>query len=168
VQAAHGVEDESCEYYVEAKVEVGRARSDRAQLAIPDHPGEPLLQLRPHLGMGFSSVSLGKHLVMVDAKHEDRRDDEAERVGEDRVRRGDCRDQSPGHARAGNLCNRTRQIELRVAVDHVLAFDERWEVRLVADVEEDGEASDEELQREKVPDAQRADCPENRDQHEED
>jgi hypothetical protein len=74
----------------------------------------------------------------------------------------------PGHARAGNLRNRTRQIELRVAVDHVLAFDERWEVRLVADVEEDGEASDEELQREKVPDAQRARRPENRDQHEED
>src|SRR5205085_9048602 len=41
------------------------------------------------------------------------------------------------------------KIELRVAVDQVLAFDECWEVRLVADVEEDGEASDEELQREK-------------------
>ena len=123
MQAARGIKDESRECYVEAKVEVGPARSDRAQLAIPDHPGEPLLHLRPHLGVRYYGVSLGKHLVVVYAKREDRRDDEAQRVDEDRVRRGDCRDQSPGHARAGNLRNRTRQIHLRVAVDQVLAFD---------------------------------------------
>jgi hypothetical protein len=95
VQAARGVEDESRERYVETKVEVGPARSDRAQLAIQDHPGEPLLHLRPHLGLRYSGVSLGKHLVVVHAKHEDRRDNEAQRVDEDRVRRRDCRDQTP-------------------------------------------------------------------------
>jgi hypothetical protein len=48
-------------------------------------------------------------------------------------------------------------LELRVSLDQPLSVDERGKVRLVSDVEEDGEDADEELERKQVPDPKRPD-----------
>ena len=60
-----------------------------------------------------------------------------------------------GHARAGDLRDRDGELELRVAVDQMVAVDELGEIRLVRDVEEDGEDADDELDDEQLPDRER-------------
>ena len=50
-------------------------------------------------------------------------------------------DQPAGHARAGHLRDLGAAGELGVALGHGLETDQRREVRLVGDVEEDGEDS---------------------------
>ena len=103
---------------------------------------------------------------MAHAHHEERRDDEAHRVADDGVRRGDGGDERAGRARAADLRDGDRELQLRVPVDEVLAVDEGGEVRLISDVEEDGEDPDEELKDEQVPDLQHAREPEDRDERE--
>ena len=58
------------------------------------------------------------------------------------------------------------ELQLRVPVDEVLPLDERGQIRLVGDVEEDGEDADRELEHEQVPDLEDAGNPEDRDQRE--
>jgi hypothetical protein len=80
-----------------------------------------------------------------DPGQEDGGDDEADRVREDRVRRGDRGDQAARHARPGHLRDGDAELQLRVAFDQVIAVDELGEIRLVGDVEEDREDADDEL-----------------------
>ena len=91
-----------------------------------------------------SSGARAAFSLLADREQERARDDEADRVDEDRVRGRHERISPP--ASPGRRPARPRRVtcELRVAVDEVLALDERGEVRLVGDVEEDGEDPDQE------------------------
>ena len=80
--------------------------------------------------------------------------------------RRDRADQHARPARPGDLRHRDGELELRVAVDELLAVDERREVRLIRDVEEDGADPDHELEDEQVPEAQGVGRPEDRDERE--
>ena len=108
--------------------DVGQALADRAQHA------DPLA--------GLVEMRLGRRLGLADGEQEDGRGEEAERVEEDRDgRRQDAderaADRWPGHGR-----RRAADLELRVAVHQPVALDERGQVRLVGDVEEDGQHAD--------------------------
>ncbi|HZC75550.1 MAG TPA: hypothetical protein VE220_06210 [Gaiellaceae bacterium] len=105
-------------------------------------------------------------LAVAHPHHEHARGDEADGVGEDRVRRGQDRDQTAGEAGACDLRDAHGQLQLRVPVDQVLSLDQRREVRLIRDVEENGEDADRELQDEELPHPQLARRPEDRDQRE--
>ena len=54
------------------------------------------------------------------------------------------------------LGRRHRCLELRVGVDQLVAFDDRWQVGLVGDVEEDGHDAVDEADDVELPDRQRA------------
>ena len=69
---------------------------------------------------------------------------EADRVDEDRVWGCEELDEATAHARAADLSRRAADLELRVALDDLVALDERRDVRHVRDVEEDGADPDEE------------------------
>ena len=68
----------------------------------------------------------------------------------------DRTDQEAGDARTGDLGGRAADLELRVALEDVLAVDQRRQVRLVGDVEEDGQAAVDEADQVQLPDGQRA------------
>ena len=53
-------------------------------------------------------------------------------------------DEQTAEPRAADLRSRAADLELRVAVDEPLALDERRQIRLIGDVEEDGERAGEE------------------------
>ena len=94
------------------------------------------------------------------------RDDVADGVDDDRVGRGERGDQAAGHARPRDLRERDRELQLRVALDQILPLDERGQVRLVRDVEEDGEDPDHELHDEQLPDREHAERVGDRDRRE--
>jgi hypothetical protein len=126
---------------------------------VADDVGEALLQLGEHLRLRGAFLLRGQDLLFPDAEHVGRREQEADRVEEDRVGSGDRRDQSAGDARPGYLRRGHRRLELRVALDEARAVDERRQVRLVGDVEEHREHSDHELDREQVPHLEDAERP---------
>ena len=76
-------------------------------------------------------------LGLADTEQEQTRADEADGVEEHGVRGGEELDEHAAEPRAADLRGRAADLELRVAVDDLLALDERRQVRLVRDVEED-------------------------------
>ena len=104
---------------------------------------EPFLELGPHaLPRSFDARS--DLLLLLDRRAERARSDEAERVDEDGVRCGERLDQPAADRRTGALRGRHGDLQLRVALHQLVALDEVGQIRLVGDVEEDGEDSDEE------------------------
>jgi hypothetical protein len=89
-------------------------------------------------------LSVGFRSAGADRGSEGARDDEAERVHEHCVRSGDERDQSASQARPGDLRSRLRDVQLRVALDQMVAIHDLGEVRLIGDVEENRVDPDEE------------------------
>ena len=83
-------------------------------------------------------------LLFADAEEEEARAEEADRVHQHRVRRREDLDQHSRHTRAADLRRRAADLEIRVPLDDLVAFDERRKVRLVRDVEEDRADADEE------------------------
>jgi hypothetical protein len=143
-------------------------QADRAQVRMVHDVGEPFLQLREHPRLRRAQLPLRQDLGPPDAQHEKRRYDEAGDVDRDRVWSCNGGDQYARQPRASHLRGRDGHLELCVPVDELLAIDERGEIRLVGDVEEDGEDPDHELKDEQVPHAQRAGRPENRNRREQD
>ena len=89
-------------------------------------------------------MRLHRDLAFSDREQEAAGDEEARRVDQDRVGRGDELDQAAREARARELRARARHLELRVALHQALPLNERRQVRLVRDVEEDREDSGQE------------------------
>ena len=118
-------------------------------------------QLDSHLSTRLAFLK--RRLGLVDRKDEDRRGDEADRVDEDRGRRLQPTDQDAGETWTSELSTRAADLELRVAVDDLFSLDERRQVRLVRDVEEDRGDADAEADPVHLPDRQRIEKVSNRD-----
>src|SRR5207248_7319443 len=99
-------------------------------------------------------VAWRRLLVLADAEDEEGGADEADGVEGDRGRCPERVDDDAGEARAAELRRGATDLEFRVAVDQLSALDERREVRLVRDVEEDGRDADEEADAVELPDRQ--------------
>jgi len=101
-----------------------------------------------------------------DEEHEERRYDERDRVEEDRDRRGDDPDEVAGDARPSDLRGRLADLELRVALDELVALDDRRQVALVGDIEEHRQRSRDEGHDIELPDRQGAEQVGDRDRDE--
>ena len=115
----------------------------------PSFSSVHMLGLRPS-----TRGDLGARLLLADSEDEEARGHEAERVEEDRVRRGEDLHEHAAETRPADLRRRAADLELRVAFDDLVAVDERREVRHVRDVEEDLEDPDEEADDEELPERQ--------------
>ena len=121
----------------EVAEEVGeRDRCDHAALV---GVGEDVAQALAELCLHRAPLLARRRLLgLLDQAEQERREEEADRVGEDRDRSGQDRDEHAGEPGPADVRGRAADLELRVAVDDLLSPDERREVRLVRDVEEDG------------------------------
>ena len=140
--------------------EVGRAgrRRDRAQPLVPGHVAQAPGNLLAHRGpwTGRFVVRFDRWLGAPDPEDEDRREHEAQRIEEDRDRGLQDPDEDAGRARAEDLGRRAGDLQLRVALDKLVAIDDRWQVALVGDIEEDGQAAGHEPDDVQLPDCQSA------------
>ena len=89
-------------------------------------------------------MRLGQRLLSPDREEEDGGESKADRIEQHRDGRAESTDDGAGRARTGELRRGTADLELRVPVDELVALDERRQVRLVRDVEEDGADPDQE------------------------
>ena len=69
-----------------------------------------------------------RRLVAPDERHEQHADHVADGVEDDRHRRGDGLDEEAGHGRSGDGRAGPRELELRIALDQLIAMDEAREV----------------------------------------
>lgn len=83
-----------------------------------------------------------------------RRSEEAHRVDEDRDRRREDRDDPAGERLAEDLRGGCADLELRVSLDEILSLQDRRQVRLVGDVEEDRHDPVDEADDVELPDRQ--------------
>ena len=97
----------------------------------------------------------GRWLLLANSDDEQAGSEEAERVEENGVGRGEDLHEQASEAGATDLGGRAADLELRVPLDDLVAVDERREVRHVRDVEEDLEDPDEEADDEELPEGQR-------------
>ena len=144
LELSHEVDEDDRERDV--REEVGRAGATRlrAEVRVPEDEAKACFQLRPDARLfAFCRCGDGR-LRLPDAKDEETRGDEADRVDKDRVWGCEELDEAAAHARAADLSRRAADLELRVALDDLLSLDERRDVRHVRDVEEDGAYPDEE------------------------
>ena len=102
-------------------------------------------------------MRLDRRLSPANAEDEQGREDVADRVDDDRERCRQEADQHAGEARARELRRRPADLEPRVAFDELIAVDDRRQVALVGDVEEDREAAVHERDDVQLPDRQGAD-----------
>ena len=100
------------------------------------------------------------------SEDEQPRQQEAHGVREDRQRRRHQADQPAAEGRTGALRDRPRRLELAVAVDELVALDERRQVRLVRHVEEDRQRPDHEADHVHLPHRQDAERVRDRDRRE--
>jgi hypothetical protein len=77
--------------------------------------------------------------LLADERHQPPGREETDRVQDDGERRCHDPDQPTADGRAGDLCGRSGNLQLGVALNQVLAVEERGQVGLVCDVEEDRE-----------------------------
>ena len=100
------------------------------------------------------------------SQEEARREEEADRVDEDRERRREPR-RAGRPTRGRRAARRAADLELRVPVDELVPRHERGQVRLVCDVEEDRADADEEPDDVELPDRERVERVSERDRREE-
>src|SRR5512133_2478845 len=100
--------------------------------------------------------------VLSDAEDEERRAQEAEGVERDRRRRLQHVDDHAREPGTAELRCAAADLQLRIPIDQLLPLDERWKVRLIGDVEEDGGDADEEADAVQLPDRQRVEGVRNR------
>ena len=136
---------------LEKKFEVAVQPACARRFGIAEDEAEPLLELGPQARL----LPVGRRdrrglLGLADPEEEETRADEAECVDEHGVGRREDLDEDAAEAGPADLRGRAADLELRVAVDDLLALDERRQVRLVRDVEEDLERADEEADDEQL------------------
>ena len=146
-----GVDEENREQDAAEEVVRGDADAQRPPEAVSEEIAEALPQLTPHAP---ADGPLGRGFRPADDADEQGRPDEARRVDEDRVRGGRQADDHAAESRPADLRSRAADLELRVAVDQLLPVDERREIGLVRDVEEDGQRADGEADGIELPDRQ--------------
>ena len=93
----------------------------------PSFSSVHMLGLRPS-----TSATSGRGSSLADPEDEEARSEEAERVEENGVGRGEDLDEHAAETRPADLRGRAADLELRVPLDDLVALDERREVRLYA------------------------------------
>ena len=165
VELADGVDEQDREDDLAEEVRERRHHHHRPLIRIPEDVAEALTELvpeRPALG------ARRRLLLLADPEQQHGRDRVADRVDEHGDRGGEQCDEAAGHARAGDVRGRTADLELGVRLDDVLSADERGDVGLVGDVEEDGAGADGEADDVELPDRQAADPVDDRHRQERD
>ena len=109
----------------------GRGSSDVAD------PGAGLLPHARALALGRVVRRAASGSPRLDERDEQRGAEVAQRIEEDRDRGLIGLDQEAGDGRAGDRRRGAGELELRVALDQLVALDDARQVRLVGDVEED-------------------------------
>ena len=140
------VEDQHRAAHVAEQVGGPGARGDAAQVPVREDVPDPRPSLLPHARAlaGRRIVRLRTDLFTPDDADEERGGEVARRVEEDGEGRLDGLDEEAGDRRPGDLRRGARELELRVALDQLVALDDVGQVRLVGDVEEDLERAGEE------------------------
>ena len=136
---ADEVEDQDRPADVAEQVERPRAGGDAAQVPVRDDVADARASFLPHarpLALG-GIVRDRSGLTATNETDEERGSKVAQRVEGDRERRADELDEEAGDGRPGDRRGRARELELRVALDQLVALDDARQVRLVGDVEED-------------------------------
>ena len=136
---ADEVEDQDRPADVAEEVERPRAGGDAAQVPVRDDVADARASFLPHarpLALG-GIVRDRSGLTATNEADEERGAKVAQRVEGDRERRADELDEEAGDGRPGDRRGRARELELRVALDQLVALDDARQVRLVGDVEED-------------------------------
>ena len=113
------------------------------------------------------STAAGASSTCADPEDEEAGCNEADRVDEYRIGRREDLDQDAREARSADLRCAARDLELRVALDDLIPLDERRQVRLVGDVEEDGADAHEEADDVELPERERVEDVRDRDRAEE-
>ena len=103
---------------------------------------------------------------MPDPTDEECREHEADSVDHDSERCAEDADEDAGGGRAQALRRRSSDLELRVALDELVALDDRGQIALIRDVEEDAEAAGDEGDDIQLPDRQRVEGERDRDRQE--
>src|SRR4029079_351094 len=152
-EGANRVDEVDREDDVPEEIERRRAGRDPAQISVAEDPAQALLHflLHPRPGLAFGA-RLWRPLLRADPEEKDRGEEEADRVDEHRPRRSDRLDEDAGEAGGGELGGGAADLQLRVAFDELIARDERGEIRLVGDVEEDRQDPDDEADDVELPD----------------
>ncbi len=132
-----------------------------------DDVPQPFPEVVAHPSARRGSLALRRRFVLADSEQEERRADEAHRVEEDGGRRGQPIDEQPRDSRTAHLRTGAADLELRVSVHELPTLDERRQVRLVGDVEEDGRDPDEEADAVQLGERQRVEGVGDRDGNEE-
>ena len=152
LEIPHRVHEEDREGDVVEEVRQRNGQRERPPEAMAEQVAEPLDELATHAGL---CSRLRDNLRSADPEDEAGGADEADGVEQDGVGRGDRSDQHAGEARAGECSTGSAHLELRVPVDELASLDERGQVRLVRDVEEDGADAYDEAHRVELPDRER-------------
>ena len=143
-ELADDVDEEDGEDDVAEEVERRRAGGDPAQVAVAEDLAQALLHLLLHARRRPArSARVGaRSSALRIRKRKNAEASEADRVDEHGARRLQRLDEHAGEAGPGELGGRAADLELRVALDELSRVDERRQVRLVGDVEEDGQDAD--------------------------
>ena len=139
VEHTHREHEQDRADHAREEIVAGDVDHHRPHERMPRDVAQPLAELGAHR-LSRRRRGVGKRLLAADRRHEERRHDEADRVGEDRVRRSQRCDEHARKARAGNLSRGAAGLELRVPVRELVPLDERRQIGLVGDVEADGQA----------------------------
>ena len=154
-----------------AREEVRRRRAPclGAQVRVAENEAEALLELGPHARLRAVRRRRPRCglLDLADPEDEEAGADEADRVDEDRIGRGEDLDQDARRTPVRRSALRGGDLELRVALDDLIPLDERRQVRLVGDVEEDGADAHEEADDVELPERERVEDVRDRDRAEE-
>ena len=133
------VEDQHRTADVAEQVERPGAGGDAAQVPVRDDVADARASLLPHgRPLALGGIVRGRSgLTATNETDEQRGSKVAQRVERDRERRADELDEEAGDGRPGDRRGRARELELRVALDQLVALDDARQVRLVGDIEED-------------------------------
>ena len=108
-----------------------------------------------------------RRLGLADPEDEQRRAEEADGVEDDRNGRAQQVDEDARQDPDRRAARRAADLQLRVPLDELVPVDERRQIRLVGNVEEDGRDPDEEAHCKELPDRQRIECVRDRDRDQE-
>ena len=142
VQSSHQVDDQDRERDVVEEVERGGRDRNPAPVPVAEEVLDAVDEFAPH--RGGVGRAFRNDLLAANPEQERRRPQVADRVREDRVGRVEQTNEESAEARAADLRRRAADLELRVALHELVSRDERRQVRLVRDVEEDRQRSGDE------------------------
>ena len=145
LELAHGEHEEDRERNAREEVRGRSAAGLRAEVRVSEDEAQPLLEVGPQARLlPVDRRDLGRSSTLRIRSR--KRPEPTKLTASRRTAYGAVKTwtSTPPRPGAADLCGRAADLELRVAVDDLLALDDRRQVRLVRDVEEHLERADEE------------------------